>query len=105
MDLTAIWNALSGNNTIVTTILGIIGIAGIWQLFRIIYEKTTPFVFIEKLVLPLTNKAGKKIYSYLAKIEDQKLREEIAKDLDDLGNKIDEAWDAGLLGNDYVLPK
>ena len=96
---------LRGKNVYnIKTILSIFGITGIWQLIRIIYEKTGPFIFIEKLVLPLTNKAGKKIYVYLAKIDDQKLREELAKDLDELGNKLDDAWDAGLQGKDYVMP-
>jgi len=91
------------NNPYVVSLLGVIGITGVCSLVKVIYNSTHPMTFLEKIILPLMNMSGKKIYSYLAKIEDEELRKQVAKDLDDLGDKLDEAWDAGLKGEDYVL--
>ena len=97
-------NALMSNPWVIS-LLSIIGVTGLWSLVRLIYDKTSPFAFLEKFILPLMNMSGKKIYAYLAKIEDTELRNKIAKDLDELGDKLDEAWDAGLKGEDYKLEK
>lgn len=92
--LSFISNPIGGITAAVT--LGLV-----YKVAGFLYSKFAPLGFILKALQKPLNHAAYRIFTQTEKIKDVTLKNTVRNDLDNLGNKLDDAWDSGLRGEKW----
>jgi hypothetical protein len=74
------------------------GVMG-WEILKFLYKGLKLKQNLNEYAPKMANKAALEIYKHvISKVKDDALRNQIINDLDEVGDAIDDAWDAGLAG-------
>ena len=82
-------------------VAGVVTLALAYKVAAFLYSKFAPLGLILKALQKPLNQAAYRIFTQTEKIKDVTLKNTVRNDLDNLGNKLDDAWDSGLRGEKW----